>query len=254
MKKILVIGIGAGDPEFVTVQAINWMNRADVFFLIDKGGDKAELGDLRRQVMERYIRGRSYRTVAVPGDPVRPRSGAPDVAAWRRKRLETYRALVRDELADGETGAFLVWGDPSLYDGTVALLREIRDSAPGVELAVVPGITSVQALAAAHCIPLNGVGEAIQITTGRRLAQGLPREAENVVVLLDAEAGLRAAASADLEVHWGAYLGTPDQELMAGPIGELAEAIERRRAALRARKGWIMDAYLLRRRLPRGRA
>ena len=37
MKKILIIGIGAGDPDYMTVQAINALNRADVFFVMDKG-------------------------------------------------------------------------------------------------------------------------------------------------------------------------------------------------------------------------
>lgn len=40
MKQLLIIGIGAGDPEYLTVQAINAMNRADVFFLMDKGASK----------------------------------------------------------------------------------------------------------------------------------------------------------------------------------------------------------------------
>ena len=33
--------------------------------------------------------------------------------------------MITDELADGEAGGFLVWGDPSLYDGTLNLLRDV---------------------------------------------------------------------------------------------------------------------------------
>ena len=52
MRRLLIIGIGAGDPEQVTVQAIKALNRADVFFVIDKGAVKQDLmlaaaGDLR---------------------------------------------------------------------------------------------------------------------------------------------------------------------------------------------------------------
>ncbi|MEA2926682.1 MAG: precorrin-6A synthase, partial [Alphaproteobacteria bacterium] len=35
MRKILIIGIGAGDPEYVTVQAVNALNRVDAFFIPD---------------------------------------------------------------------------------------------------------------------------------------------------------------------------------------------------------------------------
>ena len=37
MKKVLVIGIGVGDPDQLTVQAVQAMNRTDVFFVMDKG-------------------------------------------------------------------------------------------------------------------------------------------------------------------------------------------------------------------------
>lgn len=50
-----------------------------------------------------------------------------------------------------------------------------------------------------------------------------------------------------LRVFWGAYLGTPDEVLIAGLLGEVAAEITRTRAELRDRHGWIMDTYLLRR-------
>ena len=48
----------------------------------------------------------------------------------------------------------------------------------------------------------------------------------------------------------GAYLGGPDEILRAGRLPEVAADIDATRAAARARKGWIMDTYLLRRRDP----
>jgi precorrin-6A synthase len=251
MKKVLVIGIGAGNPDYITVQAINAMNTVDVFFVIDKGEEKEDLVRLRREVLARHVRGRVYRAVEVAGEPVRDRSdpaATPDVAAWRRRRMEICRKLIGAELGDGQTGAFLVWGDPSLYDGTIGILRAIlADSPTDFDFQVIPGISSVQALAAAHRIPLNRMGEAVQVTTGKRLAAGLPREADNVVVMLDADAGLQAAAAEPFEIYWGAYLGTEDEVLVSGKLSEVADDIARIRKARRAKKGWIMDTYLLRR-------
>ncbi len=45
MLKLLVIGIGAGNPEHMTVQAIGALNRADVVFLPRKGESKADLAE-----------------------------------------------------------------------------------------------------------------------------------------------------------------------------------------------------------------
>ncbi|MGO7428166.1 SAM-dependent methyltransferase, partial [Rhizobium ruizarguesonis] len=55
MKHIHIIGIGTGNPEHLTIQAINAMNAADVVFLPVKGAGKEELAEIRRDICERYI-------------------------------------------------------------------------------------------------------------------------------------------------------------------------------------------------------
>src|SRR2546425_1256953 len=82
--------------------------------------------------------------------------------------------------------------------------------------------------------------------TGRRLARGFPQEADDVLVMLDADCTFRRfAGEDDVDIYWGAYLGTPDELLVAGRVGEVTGEIERLRAAARERKGWVMDTYLL---------
>lgn len=249
MKKVLVIGIGAGNPDYITIQAVNALNQVDVFFLLDKGEEKDDLAKLRREICERFIREPSYRLVEVR-DPGRDRS-APykaEVESWREKRAVLYASLIRDELKDGETGAFLVWGDPALYDGTLLILQRLLDDGTAAfDWEVIPGISAVQALAARHRVPLNRVGEAIQITPARRLAEGLPPGVDNVVVMLDPGTTLRAIDPKDLDIYWGAYLGTEDEVLVSGRLSERIDEIEQLRARKRTEKGWIMDTYLLRR-------
>src|SRR6202011_1067694 len=70
MKKVFIIGIGAGNPDYITVQAINALNEVDVFFVMDKGREKNDLVRLRKSICERYIKNKSYRTIEVP-DPER---------------------------------------------------------------------------------------------------------------------------------------------------------------------------------------
>jgi len=251
MRKLLLIGIGAGDPEQVTAQAIRALNEVDVFFVVEKGEQKHDLVDLRRAICERYIEEPSYRTVEMR-DPERDRASpayGDAVAAWRHARGELYEATMRAELGPGQCGAFLVWGDPTLYDSTLAIVEEILARGElEFDYEVVPGISSVQALAARHRIALNRVGRPIQITTGRRLAEGLHDDADDIVVMLDAGCSFRRFADQPVDIYWGAYVGTPDEILIAGAVAEVADEIERVRAEARERKGWIMDTYVLRRR------
>jgi precorrin-6A synthase len=249
-RTVYVIGIGAGDPEHLTLQAVAAMNRVDVFFTIDKGavdgGATADLADLRKQLLDRHV-ARPYRVVSAPEVP-RDRDPAVYVETaveWQARRGALYAEMLENELADGETGGFLVWGDPALYDGTLNLLRGI----PGLEIVSIAGISSVAALAAAHGLILNRVGTPVLITTGRRIAeQGMPRDIDDVVVMLDGRTAFAGLPDTDLDVFWGAYLGTSDEILVAGDLHAVRDEIVRRRAEARARKGWIMDIYLLRRR------
>ncbi|GGY07716.1 precorrin-6A synthase (deacetylating) [Streptomyces djakartensis] len=252
MRRIHVIGIGAGDPDQLTLQAVRALRDTDVFFILDKGEAKADLTGLRRDLLATHLTDGTYRIVEAR-DPERDRAAggtaySPAVAAWRSARAGVYERLIGEDLGPHETGAFLVWGDPALYDSTLGILEEVLDRGTvAFEYDVVPGISSVSALAARHRTGLNRVAGPVQITTGRRLAEGLPEDADDVVVMLDAHQAFRRYAQEDIHIYWGAYLGTPDEILVSGPIAEAAPRIERLRAEARERKGWIMDTYLLRR-------
>ncbi|MFI8487904.1 precorrin-6A synthase (deacetylating) [Streptomyces rubrogriseus] len=252
MRTIHVIGIGAGDPEQLTLQAVRALRGTDVFFVLDKGEAKSDLVRLRRDMLEAHAPEGTYRVVEAR-DPERDRSAggaaySPAVGDWRSARAGIYERLIAEELGEDETGAFLVWGDPALYDSTLGILEEILERGSVVfEYDVVPGISSVSSLVARHRTGLNRVARPVQITTGRRLAEGFPKDADDVVVMLDAHQAFRRYADQDIDIYWGAYLGTPDEILDSGPIAEAAPRIERLRAEARERKGWIMDTYLLRR-------
>ncbi|WP_333778094.1 precorrin-6A synthase (deacetylating) [Streptomyces sp. IBSBF 3136] len=252
MRKIHVIGIGAGDPDQLTLQAVKALRSTDVFFLLDKGEVKSDLTQLRRDMLDAHLPGGGYR-VAEVRDPERDRAAggasySPAVEDWRSARAEIYERLIAGELDENGTGAFLVWGDPSLYDSTLGILEEVLGrGAVEFEYDVVPGISSVSSLVARHRTGLNRVARPVQITTGRRLAEGFPEGVDDVVVMLDAHQAFRKYAGDDIDIYWGAYLGTPDEILVSGPLAEAGPRIERLRAEARERKGWIMDTYLLRR-------
>ncbi|VVO18061.1 precorrin-6A synthase (deacetylating) [Pseudomonas fluorescens] len=249
MKKLLVIGIGAGNPDYITMQAVKALNQVDVFFLMDKGQSKDKLIDLRREICDRYITDPTYRFVEAHS-PERERGDVDyktSVEDLNLAKQMTFERLIDEEMSDGQCAGFLVWGDPALYDSTIRILQAILASGRCVfEFEVIPGITSVQALAARHKVPLNRIGRSIEITTGRRLAAGQVSDADSLVVMLDAEDSYHQVADQETQIYWGAYLGTPDEILISGKLEAVADEIERVRKAARLANGWIMDTYLLR--------
>jgi len=237
----LIVGIGTGNPEHLTVQAINALNRADVLFIPDKGAAKSDLAELRRDIIARYVTNPHSRTVdyAVP----RRDTANPDYEAgvndWHAALARQFGGLLA-EVPDNGACAFLVWGDPMLYDSTIRIIDRLKPL-HDIAVTVIPGITSIQALTAAHGIALNRIGEPVHITTGRQLG---PLDADTIV-MLDGQTAF-SDADPDLHIYWGAYLGSPDEILIAGRLGDVAAQIRETRQAARARHGWIMDTYLLR--------
>jgi precorrin-6A synthase len=254
MRELLVIGMGPGHPDQITVQAVQALNRVDVFFRIDKGDAKSGLNAARDEIMRRHVTRPGYRVVEVP-EPPRDRSpsltgdgyqGA--VQDWHEARAELLEAAIAAELEENGVGAFLVWGDPSVYDSTLRVIDRILERGQvAFTHTVIAGVTSVQALAAAHRIPLNRIGEPIHITPARRIVDGIPPGLDSAVVMLDSGFTAGRLDDPSLTVFWGAYLSTADEVLISGPLPDVADEITAARGALRARHGWIMDTYLLRR-------
>ncbi len=243
MRRIHVIGIGAGDPGYLTAQAISALNETEVFFAMDKGGQKADLVAMRRDICARFIKdGRSYRFVELT-DPLRARDGdyRQAVTEWHAARARVWADAIAAELGPDGVGAFLAWGDPALYDSTLRILDAVAEHVE-IDYDVIPGITAIQALTARHRIPLNEIGQPVLITTGRQLS---PELRGTVVVMLDGDCAFRKCPP-ETRIWWGAYLGTEQELLVAGTVGDVGDRIVSLRADARTRHGWIMDTYLLR--------
>lgn len=253
MKKIYLIGIGTGNPEHLTVQAVKALKEVDVFFILEKESEKNEdLVRLRREILQMYLPDGRYRVVTVR-IPERKKGGKDlevyreRVASWRRQKAVIISDLIKDEMAEGETGAILIWGDPSLYDGHIEILKYIlEEGMADFEFEVIPGITSIQVLTARHRIPLNFIGEGIFITTGRRLKEMSPSDIKNTVVLLDNYLTYRNFTDGDLHIYWGAYLGTEEEILLSGRLKDVLDEIIKKRNEARKSNGWIMETYILR--------
>lgn len=250
-RELVLIGIGAGNPDWVTVAAVRAIQQLDVLFVVVKEKELDEFVEVRRRMVAAH-RVEPLRTVELH-DPPRPWRSTPDypaaVRTWRCQRTAQWGDAVAAELGPGQTGGFLVWGDPSLYESTLAVVKElVACSSQQISVRVIPGISSVLALAAAHQIPLNRQGRAVVIEPARLLADGMPAGVDDVVAMLDGHQTFAAIDPTGLDIYWGAYLGSDDQILISGDLATVRRQILEARAAAVERKGWIFDTYLLRRR------
>ena len=247
MIELTLIGIGTGNPDHLSLQAVAEIAAAELILIPLKGAEKEDLAGLRRSICLRHA-GPATR-IAEFALPTRD-AADPDyrhgVKAWHDAIARQWAATIRAHLP-GLAGkvALLVWGDPSLYDSTLRIAGRLEMA---LTIRVIPGITAIQALCAAHAIPLNAVGAPVQITTGRQLRDhGWPVGVDRIVVMLDGECSFQSLDPQGMTIWWGAYLAMPEQMLRHGPLATTGPAIIAARAEARARHGWIMDIYLLER-------
>lgn len=249
MIELFLIGIGTGNPDHLTLQAIRALNAADLVMIPRKGESKADLAELRRTICAEVLTNPATR-IAEFDLPVRD-SRITDyrdrVDDWHDAIAEVWERTLRDGCGGEGKVALLVWGDPSLYDSTLRIAERVGLRLP-VRVRVIPGITSLQALTAAHAIPVNAIGAPFLVTTGRQLRDhGWPEGVDTLVVMLDGECSFRAVAPAGVSIWWGAYVGMAEEIIVSGALEVAGPQILTARAEARARHGWIMDIYILRR-------
>jgi len=242
-----LIGIGCGDPAHLTRKAVDAINAAGLVLIPRKGEEKADLADLRRQICADVLTNEATRVVEFDL-PVRDstsgnyRAGVDD---WHDAVAASWSRAIAQNLGQDGRVALLIWGDPSLYDSSLRIARRL-DPLPEIE--VVPGITAIQALCAAHALPLNEIGEPFLVTTGRRLREGgWPHGVDTVAVMLDGGTAFEVLEPKGIHIWWGAYLGMPDEIVLSGSLTDVATTIIAARRAARERHGWIMDCYILKR-------
>lgn len=242
--QLTLIGIGTGNPEHLTLQAIRAINAQDMILIPRKGAGKADLAELRRAICDEVLTNPITRIVEFDL-PVRD-----EATTDYRQRVDDWHDAIALAWVNAMGGtpvgkvALLVWGDPSLYDSTLRIAARL-DPAPQIE--VIPGITSLQALTAAHAIPINDIGAPFVVTTGRRLRDGgWPVGVDTLAIMLDGACAFQTLPPEGVHIWWGGYVGMKEQITCEGPLAEVSARIIQMRAEARESHGWIMDIYILR--------
>lgn len=247
--ELSLIGIGTGNPQHLTLEAVAALNAVDLILIPNKGAGKDDLAGLRQQICARAITAPGPRIVefALPVRDPAITDYKERVDHWHDAIARIWIETIRANRPSGDIKVgFLVWGDPSLYDSTMRIAERLKADSD-IGLKVIPGITSIQALTAAHAVPLNEIGAPFTVTTGRQLREaGWPASADTLVIMLDGECSFQTIDPAGVEIWWSAYAGMENQIGLSGPLAEISHEIVTTRARARTEHGWIMDIYLLR--------
>jgi precorrin-2/cobalt-factor-2 C20-methyltransferase len=150
--KLFCVGCGPGDPELLTVRAVNLIKSAEVIFAPTAREGKPSIA---LSVVEKYI-DRSTKTVSLVFPMVKDRESLKDY--WKRNAEEIAGAV-----RTGKNVVYLTVGDPALYSTWIYIHRELKKSHKDVEVEIVPGITSIFAIAAKAKISLAEGEETVAV-------------------------------------------------------------------------------------------
>lgn len=239
-RKVLIAGIGAGNPDFVTVQAIGASGHVRLFFIPDAGMEQDELARLRAEIVERYVRNRPLRSAPykMPGENAGI-TGLEVVTGSRCDDLALPDDGLNMEMLDAsESGAFLAWGSFSLGETVLRILRWLRSTGDlALDHEAMPGDSDIQVLASVHKVALCNIGRSILTATGRSIAGNFPNNADSIVLMLSAATDLSAPGQR-IGTHWTLYTGMPDAVLVSGKFDEIVDDIARVRHDALHGKGW----------------
>jgi precorrin-2/cobalt-factor-2 C20-methyltransferase len=168
------VGVGPGDPDLITVKALDTLRNVDkVFAACSTKNDYS----LSKTIVTKHLGETDIEEMPFP----MTRDGEALHAAWEKNARR-----VLETLHEGRNAAFVTLGDPLTFSTFSYLLRTVRRLDPEVRVKTVPGITSYQAGAAAANTPLAEGEESLHVISGAHGGEKLRRVAEsadNLVIL-----------------------------------------------------------------------
>ncbi len=216
---LIGVGVGPGDPDLITVKAVAALRAADVVLVPETDTGTSEVGRAEQVVLAACPEAAS-RVRRVPFSMAQ-RAG---VGTKRRKSWEASAKAAEEAFAGGARSvAFATVGDPSVYSTFSYLADHVRAAVPTLQVEVIPGITAMQALAAASRIPLVEAQEVLTLVPVTAGLEQLGEALEHSDTVVAYKGGRHLPAVLDLVRNrrpgatgvMGTNLGLPEQELVA---------------------------------------
>lgn len=148
------IGVGPGDPELITLKAAKALKSADYICVPKSHANKPSmaLGMVKKILAEREKPAQILELVfPMTKDELN-----------NRKLWVENAAIVAAKAKVGNV-AFITLGDPMLYSTFLYLYECVKETYPEIELEIIPGVTSVTAVAASSKLPLAEKEEVVTI-------------------------------------------------------------------------------------------
>lgn len=150
--RLFCVGCGPGDPELLTIRALNLITEAEVIFVPTSKLDKPSIA---LSIVAKYIK-KTTKIINLVFPMVKDKDSLKDY--WKKNTLEISQ-MVRS----GKKTLYLTVGDPSLYSTWIYIHRELKKNHKDIEIEIIPGITSIFAFAAESKISLVEGNEHLSI-------------------------------------------------------------------------------------------
>lgn len=141
--KLFCVGCGPGDPELLTIKALNLIKEADVIFVPTSKSDKPSIA---LSIVAKYIN-KSTKIINLVFPMIKDKNSLKEY--WKKNTSE-----ISEMVRTGKKTLYLTVGDPSLYSTWIYIHRELKNNHKDIEIEIIPGITSIFAFAAESKISL----------------------------------------------------------------------------------------------------
>lgn len=214
--RLVGVGVGPGDPDLITVKAVEALCAADVI-LVPATEASADGPGRAEQIVVAAAPEVAHAIVRVPFS-MADRHGVTD--RRREAWLTSADAALAAYRGGARTVAFATVGDPSVYSTFSYLAAYVDERVADLDVEVIPGITAMQALAAASRTPLvegTEVLALVPVTAGLERVGQLLDAVDTVVAYkggrrMPEVAGLLRERDRDAIV--GINIGLDNQELL----------------------------------------
>ena len=148
---LTVVGVGPGDPEYLTVAAIKAIRQSKVIFYPVSGFDKESFS---LKIVKKYLRFKKKMPIIFPMG----RKDHNPQEIWKKAA-----EIIVENITRYKKVVLLCLGDTSIFASSSYIINEIKENYPQVKINLIPGISSVSLAAALGDFQLINQGETLEI-------------------------------------------------------------------------------------------